>query len=322
MVLTGHIDWAYQKVDGDPYIQGAADYIDKAIGWARSTGLKVHIDLHGAPGSQNGYDNSGHRLGQLTQQSFVNAPTWTQGDTVDQTLNVIGKIAGKYAKQSYQDVVVGIELLNEPNPKTLQGGTDAVVQYSKDAYGRVRDVSNTHTIIHDAFQNGSFWDGTLLPPGAQNVIIDHHEYQVFSNEQLQLSPQGHRDAVCSGKGAYANDGHHYVIVGEWTAAMTDCAAGLNGWGIGARYDGWYPASPRIGSCDTINYIDQWSDQLKEDTRRYIEAQLDVFEGFTDGWIFWNFKTEGSPEWDLFRLLDNKIFPQPLTNRKYQSLCSS
>lgn len=48
-------DWAYKKFDNDPYIQGAAPYIDKAIDWARQTGLKVWIDLHGAPLSQNGY---------------------------------------------------------------------------------------------------------------------------------------------------------------------------------------------------------------------------------------------------------------------------
>lgn len=39
--------WAFQKYEQDPYIQGAADYLDTAIGWARQTGLKVWIDLHG-----------------------------------------------------------------------------------------------------------------------------------------------------------------------------------------------------------------------------------------------------------------------------------
>lgn len=42
--------WAFQKYQGDPYIQGAADYLETAIGWARQTGLKVWIDLHGACG--------------------------------------------------------------------------------------------------------------------------------------------------------------------------------------------------------------------------------------------------------------------------------
>lgn len=41
--------WAFQKYGEDPYIQGAAEYLDKAIGWARQTGLKVWIDLHGEP---------------------------------------------------------------------------------------------------------------------------------------------------------------------------------------------------------------------------------------------------------------------------------
>jgi glucan 1,3-beta-glucosidase len=53
--------WAYDISAGEPYHQGQAQYLDNAIGWARNHGLKVLIDLHGAPGSQNGYDNSGHR---------------------------------------------------------------------------------------------------------------------------------------------------------------------------------------------------------------------------------------------------------------------
>jgi glucan 1,3-beta-glucosidase len=38
-------------------------------------------------------------------------------------------------------------------------------------------------------------------------------------------------------------------------------------------------------------------------------------------VFWNFKTEGSPEWDAFRLIDNGIFPQPLTDRKFSQICT-
>lgn len=53
--LKKTLDWAYKKYYGDPFIQGAAPYLDKAITWARKTGLKVWIDLHGAPLSQNGY---------------------------------------------------------------------------------------------------------------------------------------------------------------------------------------------------------------------------------------------------------------------------
>ncbi|KAL8740803.1 MAG: hypothetical protein Q9190_006529 [Brigantiaea leucoxantha] len=306
--------WAYKKYDGDPYIQGAAPYLDKAITWARQTGLKVWIDLHGAPLSQNGYDNSGHLIKE------PQTPGWTQGDSVDQTLSVLQLIANKYAQTSYQDVVIGIELLNEPLASNLTGGIDSVIQFYKDGYGDVRKISDTPVVLHDAFQVGSYFDNVLPPPQSTGVVIDHHEYQVFSDKLLQLSPQGHRDYVCANSNTYAGSKNHWVVVGEWTAAMTDCAAGLNGWHIGARYEGYYPGSKHIGDCNSRNFIETWSDQLKTDTRLYIQAQIGVFEQKTDGWIFWNFKTEASPEWDLFRLLDNQVFPQPLTNTGNQ-ICS-
>ena len=176
MTYTG-TDWAYQNFN-DPYIKGAAGYIDKAIGWARQTGLKVWIDLHGAPGSQNGYDNSGHN-GSIG---------WGTGSTVSDTRSIIQQIANKYAQQEYQDCVVAIEVLNEPLATKISGGPDTVVQYYKDAYGDIRIVSDTPVILHDAFENGTFWDGTLTAPGSSNVIIDHHEYQVFTPELIDLSP--------------------------------------------------------------------------------------------------------------------------------------
>ena len=47
--------WSVSPVEGDPYVQGAYEYLGKAIEWAGNNNLKVMIDLHGAPGSQNGY---------------------------------------------------------------------------------------------------------------------------------------------------------------------------------------------------------------------------------------------------------------------------
>lgn len=48
--------WALDKVRTEPYPQGQYPYLFKAVGWAKKHGLKVMIDLHGAPGSQNGFD--------------------------------------------------------------------------------------------------------------------------------------------------------------------------------------------------------------------------------------------------------------------------
>ena len=259
------------------------------------------IDLHGAPGSQNGFDNSGHN----------GTVGWGEGDTVKDTLSVVQQIANKYAKTEYQDVVVAIAVLNEPLSPKVSGGTDTVVQFSKDAYGDVKTVSDTPVIVHDGFQNGSFWNGILTPPDAKDVIIDHHEYQVFTPELIDLSAEEHVQYVYSNAATYSGNVDHWVVVGEWSAALTDCAAALNGYGLGSRWEGSYPlteAVPSTRSCGSINYIETWNQTLKDNTRSYIEAQLDVFEKNTQGWVFWNFKTEGSPEWDLFRLLTAGLFP--------------
>ena len=81
---------------------------------------------------------------------------------------MIQLIANKYAQPSYQDVVVALELLNEPLASKLSGGTNAVIQYYNDAYGDVRVISDTPVILHDAFQNGTFWNGVLTSPGSKN----------------------------------------------------------------------------------------------------------------------------------------------------------
>lgn len=39
--------WAFEKYGNDPYVQGAAAYLEQAVGWASNAGLQVWIDLHG-----------------------------------------------------------------------------------------------------------------------------------------------------------------------------------------------------------------------------------------------------------------------------------
>ena len=39
--------WAIVSIPGDPYVSGQLSVLDKAIQWARETGLKVMLDLHG-----------------------------------------------------------------------------------------------------------------------------------------------------------------------------------------------------------------------------------------------------------------------------------
>ncbi|KAL9123731.1 MAG: hypothetical protein Q9217_006868 [Psora testacea] len=301
--------WAVAPVDGDPYVQGQLPILDQAIGWARGAGLKVMLDLHGAPGSQNGYDNSG-RLGPVN---------WQQGDTVSQTLNAINGLAQRYKGDT--DVVTAIELLNEPLGRALN--LDGVKSFYENGYDTVRQSSNDVAVcIHDAFEDfRSYWNGFATPStGQSNVILDTHQYQIFDVKQVAQSPSSHVSAACA-LGPKLADTDKWTIVGEWTGAQTDCAKWLNGYGKGARYDGTLPDSFKVGSCDGkyTGTVAGLSDDDKSNIIHFIEAQLDAYEQHT-GWIFWTWKTESAPEWHMKDLLSNGLFPQPLNSRTFPGQC--
>ena len=83
-------------------------------------------------------------------------------------------------------------MLNEPNPDKLPGGHDNALgnikQFYSQGYNDVRKVSDTPVILHDAFEvQGSYWNGFMPSTTSKNVIIDHHEYQVFTEELINLS---------------------------------------------------------------------------------------------------------------------------------------
>jgi glucan 1,3-beta-glucosidase len=299
--------WAFQLVDGDPYVQGQEAYLDRAIGWARQAGLKVWVDLHGAPGSQNGFDNSGQR----------DVLQWQADNNVNMTLTTLEYMAKKYGAFEYNDVVVAIELLNEPLGPVLN--MDQVSEYWRNGWQVVRNSgSDTGVTIHDAFMPIGYWNGFMAMPNYWNVILDHHEYQVFSAGELLRTLDQHIQYACS-LGQQMRGETLWRVVGEWSAALTDCTPWLNGVGRGARYEGQLDNSPYIGSCQGINDINTWSQQKLVDTRRWIEAQMDAYDQ-GNGWIFWTYKTENSLEWDMGRLIKAGLFPIPLTDRHYPNQC--
>ncbi|KAL2013012.1 hypothetical protein VTN00DRAFT_537 [Thermoascus crustaceus] len=303
--------WAVAPAEGDPYVQGQLDMLDKAIVWARNAGLKVIVDLHGAPGSQNGFDNSGKK-GPIQ---------WQTGDTVKKTLDAIRGLAKRYA--TITDVVAAIQLLNEPfGPGGVQ--IDPLKQFYYDGWGTIREYSNDTTVVlHDAFQAIESWNGFMSPnTGVWYVMMDTHHYEIFENRYLAQDINGHVATACQFGSDQLARTDKWTIVGEWTGAITDCAKYLNGRGLGARYDGTYPGSSRIGDCARKYHgtVAALSAEERSQIRRFIEAQLDAFEMKT-GWVFWTWKTEGAPEWDMKQLLAEGVFPQPLTSRQFGNQCA-
>ena len=271
------------------------------------------IDLHGAPGSQNGFDNSG-RAGPVN---------WEQGDTVNQTLTAIQLLAQRYSSDT--DVVTSIELLNEPLSSL---DLDVLKAFYQSGYDTVTGTSGNYaTCIHDAFKDfQTYWNGFMTPAssGDQNVILDTHQYQIFLPSQVAMSPSEHVSAACA-LGPRLAGTDKWTIVGEWTGAQTDCALWLNGLGTGARYDGTLAnsGSSYVGSCagKSVGTVADLSAVDQDNLKHFIDAQLDAYEYHT-GWIFWAWKTESAPEWHLQNLTAAGLFPNPPTSRAYPGQCGS
>lgn len=304
--------WAFKLLDDDPYVQGQEEYLDQALSWAKNYGLNVWIDLHGAPGSQNGFDNSGLRDSYKFQD----------GDNTQITLDVLQYIFEKYGGEDYEDTVIGIELLNEPLGSVLD--LNKLNEFWQTGYKNLREISTSQkVVIHDAFQSYDYFNDKFQTPDYYNVVIDHHHYQVFSTGELQRSIDDHISAACEW-GVESTEQNLWNVCGEWSAALTDCAKWVNGVGRGARYDQTFTSDSSdnyayIGSCDGSQDISTWDDDKKSNYRRYIEAQLDAFEK-RGGWIFWAWKTENTIEWDFQKLYYYGLFPSPLTSRQYPGQC--
>lgn len=210
-----------------------------------------------------------------------------------------------------------IEALNEP---FVPGGVDegGLKQYYYDTWGRLhKRFGDTTLLLHDGFQPTESWNGFL---SGNNVAMDNHHYEVFEDDLLNQDINGHVQSVCShGSSLQAVD--KWTFVGEWSGATTDCAKYLNGKGIGARYDGTKADSNKIGDCGVkaAGNVADLAPNEKEDIRRFIEAELDAWE-MKDGWIFWTWKNEGAPEWNMEQLLAEGLFPQPLDDRMYPGQC--
>ncbi|KZP25280.1 glycoside hydrolase family 5 protein [Athelia psychrophila] len=307
--------WAFEVGPGEPYISGQLPYLQKAVTWAGNHGLKVIVDLHGAPGSQNGFDNSGETLV---------IPMWHSNATnVERTDAILKTIASMFKDQT--SVVPIIAALNEPLPfdPTV---IPVITQYWNDAYSIIRypygtsEMGNAVSLIHTAFYPLSYWVGfQTAVDGFQGVAMDTHIYQMFTDAEVAFTYQQHIAAACN-QSTELSSFDKWIIVGEWTAAATDCATYANGRGVGSRYDGTYPGSTKVGSCTGLTgKSSTFSSSYKTFLGQYWQAQVEAYEA-GQGWIQWTWKAENADEWTYQAGLAGGWIPPNPANHKYPSQC--
>ncbi|CAI9109560.1 OLC1v1009404C1 [Oldenlandia corymbosa var. corymbosa] len=149
-----------------PFIGGSLEALDNAFSWAQAYSIKCIIDLHAAPGSQNGMEHSASRDGTTG---------WTSTENISQTLIVIDFLASRYAEHPS---LLGIELLNEPSAATVP--LDVLVPYYKQGYQIVRKYSSTaYVIFCQRIGNADPIELYQADLGSSNTVVDLHYYNLF-----------------------------------------------------------------------------------------------------------------------------------------------
>ncbi|KAI0831504.1 glycoside hydrolase [Trametes gibbosa] len=283
--------WAIEVRENEPFLPKTSwTYFLKAVQWARKYGIRINIDLHALPGSQNGWNHSG-RLGD------INVLLGPMGiPNAERSLDYIRIIAEFISQPEYRDVIPMFGITNEPFGPTI--GKDAIQRYYLEAYNTVRTASGTGegngpwVVFHDAFFGLTNWKGFL--PNADRTQLDIHQYICFGGQSADnYGARVTANQACKtwavGQNTSMTD-FGMTHVGEWSLAINDCGQWVNGVNLGARYDGTFSGNPPfVGECGVYTDYTTYDDQWKADMKQFALQSMSALQN----WFFWTWKIGNS-----------------------------
>lgn len=251
-----------------PYVE-CSRFIDFALDQCQQNNLKLLLDLHGAPGSQNGWDHSG-RAGAIN---------WPKDPkNIQETLRVVESFAQKYGSHP---ALYGIELLNEPRPEVP---LDILQDYYQQGYARVRKYLNPDVavVIHDSFRP-LVWKKFMQQPAFSNVILDTHLYQCFDKQAKSRSALEQLAFSLNRKASLDEMQQEELpaLVGEWSLSLPEEAmSGLSTLQIESVTRGY--ADTQLLNYEGTRGWFFWSYKLEEESEWHFRHCVER------GWLLSNF----------------------------------
>ncbi|KAJ7590552.1 glycoside hydrolase family 5 protein [Mycena floridula] len=313
--------WAVEKYDNEPFLERTAwKYFLRLVGWCRKYGVRIKLDLHTVPGSQNGYNHSG----KLGHPNFLYGVMGVAN--AQRTLSYLRVITEFIMQPEYVDMFPIFGIINEAALHVI--GRDQLTSFYLEAHNMIRNITGVgagngpYISVHDGFDGEGPWAGFLT--GSDRVILDTHPYIAF-NGQANNAPlaTGEGDEAggiwpgqaCRGWGGNMRNSQAafgITIAGEMSNGYNDCGLYVRGVNNSAKY----------GDCTLFQDSTNWNSTMKAGLNRYILASMDALQDY----FFWTWKIGNSnnnrvesPLWSYKLGLDNGWMP--LDPREANGMCN-
>ena len=229
-------------------------YLDWFIANAAAQDLYVILDLHGAPGSQNGYEHSG--------AADQEAKLWESQEYRTATIRLWEAIARHYTvtRPDLGAWIATYDLMNEPTYQSRGVTTKACWDFFDELYDAIRAQGDIHVITMEGC-----WDfGSLPDPadyGWENIQYEYHWYNWWSDKLPYTLFHAYQDL--------SNIGRNYdvpVLIGEFTvfenrdnwakelALFDDRGYNWTIWNYKTTVTGWWTSSWGVYTCQ-LNLTD-------------------------------------------------------------------
>ncbi|KAH9474939.1 Glucan 1,3-beta-glucosidase 3 [Psilocybe cubensis] len=240
--------------------EGAWSRIIGACTKAESLGIGVLLDLHAAPGGQNASSHSG--ISDPHPNFF--AHTHNQRNTIYILKSLLQSLSSHNLSN-----IIGIELLNEPDPPS----DTALTKWYTRAISELQSLNTDMPLyLGECWRTGVYAEYLANHPPLGMAVLDHHLYRCFTAEDIRTSVDDHIRAMDDPNGishvlSSASEKVGRVggglVVGEWSGALNP------------------------GSLAGIS-------NENEKKKAYVAAQLRMFDRSCGGWFFWTYKKEMLP----------------------------
>ncbi|MDC0558853.1 cellulase family glycosylhydrolase [Candidatus Izimaplasma bacterium] len=193
--------WLY----GEGVYMRSIEFLDETLEMINEVGMDFMLDIHTAPGCQNGFDNGGI-------QHVIDWPK--DPKNIDKTIEVLVSLVERYKGIKHFH---SIQLLNEPH---ISISLDILKDFYLRSYNQIREVDpDLYIVMHDGFRLNA-WEEFFKSNPFTNVILDTHQYHCFDSSQHRFTIEERLEEVQKRIPMLEKvESYVPVLVGEWSLGL-------------------------------------------------------------------------------------------------------